>query len=133
MRDVVRAYRLLAERAEPGVYNICSGRTASSRELVAMLGEAAGVAVDHVVDPAKLRPHEVMELRGSFEALRAATGWEPEIPLAQTLGDTSRVVAGFLTDAPPGGGGGGVAAASPANVNCGWVGVRGPACPNYVR
>jgi GDP-4-dehydro-6-deoxy-D-mannose reductase len=29
-----------------------------------------------------------MELRGSFEALRAATGWEPEIPLAQTLGDT---------------------------------------------
>ena len=88
MRDVVRAYRLLAERAEPGVYNICSGRTASSRELVAMLAEAAGVAVEHIVDPAKLRPHEVMELRGSFEALRAATGWEPEIPLAQTLGDT---------------------------------------------
>ena len=72
VRDVVRAYRLLAERAEPGVYNICSGRTASSRELVAMLAEAAGVAVEHVVDPAKLRPHEVMELRGSFE--RAARG-----------------------------------------------------------
>jgi len=88
VRDVVRAYRRLAEHAEPGVYNICSGRTASSRELVAMLAEAAGVAVEHVVDPAKLRPHEVMELRGSFEALRAATGWEPEIPLAQTLGDT---------------------------------------------
>ena len=88
VRDVVRAYRLLAERAEPGVYNICSGRTASSRELVAMLAEAAGVAVEHVIDPAKLRPHEVMELRGSFEALRAATDWEPEIPLARTLGDT---------------------------------------------
>ena len=88
VRDVARAYRLLAERAECGVYNICSGRTASSRELVAMLAEAAGVAVEHVVDPAKLRPHEVMELRGSFEPLRAATGWEPEIPLAQTLGDT---------------------------------------------
>jgi GDP-4-dehydro-6-deoxy-D-mannose reductase len=88
VRDVVRAYRLLAERAEPGAYNICSGRTASSRELVAMLAEAAGVAVEHVVDPAKLRPHEVMELRGSFDALRAATGWEPEIPLADTLRDT---------------------------------------------
>ena len=88
VRDVVRAYRLLAERAEPGVYNICSGRTASSRELVAMLAEAAGVAVEHVIDPAKLRPHEVMELRGSFEALHAATGWDPAIPLAQTLGDT---------------------------------------------
>jgi GDP-4-dehydro-6-deoxy-D-mannose reductase len=88
VRDVVRAYRLLAERAEPGVYNICSGRTASARELVAMLADAAGVTVEHEVDPAKLRPHEVMELRGSFEALRAATGWEPEIPLATTLGDT---------------------------------------------
>ena len=30
VRDVVRAYRLLAERGEPGVYNVCSGRTASA-------------------------------------------------------------------------------------------------------
>jgi GDP-4-dehydro-6-deoxy-D-mannose reductase len=85
VRDVVRAYRLLAERAETGVYNVCSGRTASSGELVTMLAEAAGAGLDHVVDEALLRPHEVMELRGSFDALRAATGWEPEIPLAQTL------------------------------------------------
>ena len=35
VRDVVRAYRLLAERADPGVYNVCSGRTASTSELVA--------------------------------------------------------------------------------------------------
>ena len=26
VRDVVRAYRLLAARAEPGIYNVCSGR-----------------------------------------------------------------------------------------------------------
>ena len=82
VRDVVRAYRLLAERAEPGVYNVCSGRTASTAELVRMLG------VEHDVDPDLLRPHEVMELRGSYAALRAATGWEPEIPLAQTVRDT---------------------------------------------
>jgi GDP-4-dehydro-6-deoxy-D-mannose reductase len=88
VRDVVRAYRLLAERADPGIYNVCSGRTASASELVAGLAEAAGVGLEHAVDPAKLRPHEVMELRGSFDALRAATGWEPEIPLAQTLSET---------------------------------------------
>ena len=41
VRDVVRAYRLLAERAEPGIYNVCSGRTASAGELVAMLGRDA--------------------------------------------------------------------------------------------
>ena len=88
VRDVVRAYRLLAERAEPGVYNVCSGRTASASELVAGLAEAAGAEIEHVVDPALVRAHEVMELRGSFERLRAATGWEPEIPLARTLSDS---------------------------------------------
>ena len=88
VRDVVRAYRLLAERAEPGIYNVCSGRAVSAAELVAALGTAAGVAVEHVVDPALVRAHEVMELYGSCEPLRAATGWEPEIPLERTLADT---------------------------------------------
>ena len=40
------------------------------------------------VDPAKLRAHEVMEIRGSHDRLHAATGWRPEIPLEQTLRDT---------------------------------------------
>ena len=35
VRDVVRAYRLLAAAGEPGVVNVCSGRSASARELVA--------------------------------------------------------------------------------------------------
>jgi GDP-4-dehydro-6-deoxy-D-mannose reductase len=87
VRDVVRAYRLLAERAGPGVYNVCSGRTASTRELVAALGDIAGVEVEHEVDPALLRPHDVMEIRGSAQRLRTETGWEPEIPLARTLAD----------------------------------------------
>jgi nucleoside-diphosphate-sugar epimerase len=29
-----------------------------------------------------------MEMRGSHAKLTAATGWEPEIPLATTLADT---------------------------------------------
>jgi GDP-4-dehydro-6-deoxy-D-mannose reductase len=82
VRDVVRAYRLLAERGEPGVYNVCSGRTASARELVALLGAELDV------DPGLVREHEVAEVRGSPERLRAATGWEPEIPLERTLADT---------------------------------------------
>ena len=82
VRDVVRAYRLLAERAEPGVYNVCSGRTASAGELVAMLG------AECEVDPELVRAHEVMEVRGDPSKLRAATGWEPEISLETTLADT---------------------------------------------
>jgi GDP-4-dehydro-6-deoxy-D-mannose reductase len=82
VRDVVRAYRLLAERGEPGVYNVCSGRTASAGELVAMLG------AEYEVDPELVRAHEVMEVRGDPSKLRAATGWEPEISLETTLADT---------------------------------------------
>ena len=87
VRDVVRAYRLLAERAPPGPYNVCSGRTASVHDLLGALREATGAEIDHVVDAALVREHEVPEIRGSHERLTAATGWSPEIPLEQTLAD----------------------------------------------
>ena len=88
VRDVVRAYRLLAERGEMGVFNVCSGRPASAAELVAALAECEGVEVVHDVDRSLVRAHEVMEVRGSYERLRATTGWEPEVPLLTTLRDT---------------------------------------------
>jgi GDP-4-dehydro-6-deoxy-D-mannose reductase len=88
VRDVVRAYRLLAEHGEPGVFNVCSGVSRSARELLEGLAAAAGAELEHIVDPELVRPNEVMELRGSPEALRAATGWQPEIPLDRTLADT---------------------------------------------
>src|SRR5439155_12776226 len=33
VRDVVRAYRLLGERAEPGAYNVCCGTSRSARDV----------------------------------------------------------------------------------------------------
>jgi GDP-4-dehydro-6-deoxy-D-mannose reductase len=88
VRDVVRAYRLLAQAGEPGAYNVCSGRAVSARELVAALAEAAGVRIRHEVDPALVRAREVAELRGSPAKIAGRVGWEPEIPLARTLADT---------------------------------------------
>jgi GDP-4-dehydro-6-deoxy-D-mannose reductase len=87
VRCVARAYRLLAEEAPAGIYNVCSGHTPSIAELVALLGEVAGVRVDHVVDPKLVRGHEVLEIRGSHDRLTHATGWEPVIPLDRTLAD----------------------------------------------
>ena len=88
VRDVVRAYRMLAAHGEPGIFNVCSAVSRSAREVVAELGRVAGVEVIHEVDPASVRPNEVMEVRGSFARLHAATGWEPSIPFEQTLLDT---------------------------------------------
>jgi GDP-4-dehydro-6-deoxy-D-mannose reductase len=88
VRDVVRAYRMLAKAGAPAVANVCSGRSWSARDLVAGLARAAGAEIEHVVDPALVRTHEVMEIRGSAARLRADTGWEPAIPLETTLADT---------------------------------------------
>ena len=38
-------------------------------------------------DPELLRPVDVPVLRGDHPRLTGATGWEPEIPLDQTLTD----------------------------------------------
>ncbi len=89
VRDVARAYRLLAEQAEPGIYNVSSGHSMSAREQVQLLAELlAPIEVEHHVDPARVRTHEVMDLRGAHDRLSAATGWRPEIPLRQTMLDT---------------------------------------------
>jgi GDP-4-dehydro-6-deoxy-D-mannose reductase len=88
VRDVVRAYRLLAATGGAGVVNVCSGRTASARELIAALGRVVGAEIEHVVDERLVRAHEVHEIRGSAARLRELTGWDAEIPLETTLADT---------------------------------------------
>ena len=88
VRDVVRAYRLLAERGRPGdVYNVCSGTGVSVQEIADHLLARATRPIRLVTDPDLGRPVEVPRLVGSSLRLREATGWAPEIPLEQTLGD----------------------------------------------
>jgi GDP-4-dehydro-6-deoxy-D-mannose reductase len=90
VRDVVRAYLMLAERdVAPGIYNVCSGVSTSTAQRVAAVAQAiTPIAVEHVVDPALVRAHEVPDVRGSYELLKAATGWEPRIPIGQTIADS---------------------------------------------
>jgi GDP-4-dehydro-6-deoxy-D-mannose reductase len=89
VRDIVRAYRLLAAGTAGGVYNVSSGRSVSAADQVALLAElVAPIEVQHVVDPAQVRPHEVMDLRGDHTRLTEATGWRPQIAFAQTMADT---------------------------------------------
>ena len=86
VRDVVRAY-VAAAALESGAYNVASGRAVSVRELIELVRAAARIPVRHEVDPARVRGHDVPEVRGSAERLRAATGWTPEIPLERTVAD----------------------------------------------
>jgi GDP-4-dehydro-6-deoxy-D-mannose reductase len=99
VRDVVRAYWLVAERGTPDVFNVCSGRSTSVSDILSRLAAHSSLEVEGRVDPARLREGEVMEIRGSHDKLTEATGWQPEIDLGQTLRDTldwwrERVAAG---------------------------------------
>lgn len=86
VRDVARAYAAAVE-LEPGFYNVASGRTASVRDVIALLEPLARVRIRHELDPERVRAHDVPEVRGSAERLREATGWEPRIPLEATVRD----------------------------------------------
>jgi GDP-4-dehydro-6-deoxy-D-mannose reductase len=89
VRDVVDAYRRLSNPGVTGVYNVSSGRSVSAADQVALLAELMDpIEIEHEVDPARARTHEVMDLRGDHSHLTAATGWEPVIPLRQTMADS---------------------------------------------
>jgi GDP-4-dehydro-6-deoxy-D-mannose reductase len=88
VRDVVRAYVGMAERAVRGeCFNVCSGRAVPIQDLVHGLVTRSRVPIQVVVDPARFHPVDVPVLVGSADKLRRATGWTPEVPLDRTLDD----------------------------------------------
>lgn len=89
VRDIVRGYRLLAERGRAGeAYHLCSGRAVAIRRLVDLLVKSSTKKVDIHVDPQRLRKVEIPVMRGSYEKARKQVGYEPRYKLEQTLHDT---------------------------------------------
>ncbi len=89
VRDIVRGYWLLLERGEPGeVYNLCSGRSWAIQQVLDFLLEQSTVkGIQVKIDPARLRPSDVMVLEGDPSRMHKATGWKVEIPFEQTLSE----------------------------------------------
>jgi GDP-4-dehydro-6-deoxy-D-mannose reductase len=88
VRDVVRAYRLLVEKGEPGeAYNVATGHDVVIGDLARRLIRLSGLDLELVTDAVELRPADVPVLRGDPGKLQRATGWSPEVPLDDTLAD----------------------------------------------
>lgn len=86
--DAVRAYWLLLEKCPPGeVYNIGGERTMTVGEMLDVLIGMAGCRIRYEVDPALVRPSDVTLQIPDTSKFRAATGWEPKVPLETTLRD----------------------------------------------
>jgi len=88
VRDVVRAYRLLIERGQRGVvYNVGSGRALSIQDALDTILTLSETDVTVVQDPARMRPSDTPVIEADITRLSAHTGWQPEIPLKNTLAD----------------------------------------------
>lgn len=89
VRDIVRGYWDLLERGTAGdVYNLCSGMDWTiERMLTLLLAQSTVGSIEVRTDPTRLRPSDILVLRGSFAKIESAVGWRPRIPLEQTLGD----------------------------------------------
>lgn len=88
VRDIVRAYHMIVEKGQPGeAYNIASGVARSIRHLLDTLLGLTETKIEVRVDPARLRPVDVPEIRGDSSKLRRHTGWQPELTFEQTLHD----------------------------------------------
>jgi GDP-4-dehydro-6-deoxy-D-mannose reductase len=88
VRDVVRAYVLLAEHGQPGTaYNIASNTAHSAQWLLDTLLSHTDTQIEVRVDEAKLRPVDVPLKQGDYSRLHEATGWQPAIPFEDTLLD----------------------------------------------
>ncbi len=87
VRDVVRAYRQLIENGIAGLaYNIASTERVSIKTILDTLCESAGVKPSIEVDPAFYRPTDRSPILNT-QRIQGVTGWQPQIPLKQTLHD----------------------------------------------
>ena len=90
VRDAVKAYWLLVTKCEPGeVYNIGGKETMTIGKMLDMLlAMSKNKKIKVKVDPARLRPSDVMLQIPDMTKFVKATGWKPIIPFKQTVEDT---------------------------------------------
>lgn len=88
VRDVVRAYRLLAFHGQPGeIYNLGSGQGTKIADALEFLRSQATTVIPVRVDTARIRAVDQPLLVADASKLRAAVGWEPLFGIERTLAD----------------------------------------------
>lgn len=88
VRDIVRGYLALLERGKPGeAYNLGSGRSQLLADVLHKLIEVSGKKLEITIDKSLYRKHDIMETVCDYAKIKKATGWEPQIPIEQTLRD----------------------------------------------
>jgi len=88
VRDTVRAYRLVVTQGAPArPYNVCSGRAYRIRDMLDTVIARSRIPIRIELDPERLRPSDNPIIAGDRTRIGLEAGWEPKIPIEQTLDD----------------------------------------------
>lgn len=90
VRDVAAAYVKLitTETLHHGIYNVSTGRSLSGAEILSMmLAELDAADIEPVADEMLFRPSDNPDLYGDNSRIKGDTGWQPQIPVEQTIRD----------------------------------------------
>jgi GDP-4-dehydro-6-deoxy-D-mannose reductase len=88
VRDVSSAYfKLLEKGTSAEVYNVCSGKAVSIKNVLCELLDLSSMKIDFKVDKDKFREVDLPILVGDNTKIKTAIGCEPIIPLRKTLED----------------------------------------------
>lgn len=86
VRDVVRAYALLAKNGHKGAtYNVGRGHAYAIREILDKIISMSTAEIKVEIDQAKIRPVDVPIIEADITKLTEATGWVPEIAIEDTV------------------------------------------------
>lgn len=89
VKDVVRAYRMIAEKGVGGeVYNVGSGVVYSAQEILDRLKKMAVCEIPVEQDPDKMRPSDTPVICCDHRKLTEHTGWMPIYKIDDILQDT---------------------------------------------
>lgn len=89
VRDVVRAYEMLMNKAKPGqTYNVGSGKAVEIREILNEILNLSNSKIEVVIDSNKLRPVDVPVIEADISKITENIGWKKEISLKQTIEET---------------------------------------------
>ncbi|MFZ1530380.1 MAG: GDP-mannose 4,6-dehydratase [Ferruginibacter sp.] len=99
VRDVVRAYYLLLKKGIPGeIYNICSGKGYSLREIIHKLSFLLSMEISLQVDDKLVRPADNEIIIGSYKKINDLLAWSPSISIDESLQDIIKFWEGKLSD-----------------------------------
>lgn len=87
VRDIVRAYILLAENGKSGeIYNVGSGISHSLEDVLKLIKENSfRKDITWKVDESRLRPSDIEELCADVTKLKSTVDWEPVYTLEQSV------------------------------------------------